>query len=80
MIDNIAKVSNKSKGYSQQPRQTSNSNGVNTSAASPIREHNRNPVLPNAPKIERRRHIPASQYSTARRNIFIFLVNEERSH
>ena len=77
MIDNIAKLSNKTDGVSKQPRQTSISNEVNTSATSPIREYNRNPVLPNAPKIERRRHIPASQYSTARRNIFIFLVNEE---
>ena len=77
MIDNIAKLTKKIDGDSQVPTQTPNSNGVNTSTTSPIREHNMNPVLPNAPKIERRRHIPASQYSTARRNIFIFLVNEE---
>ena len=77
MIDNIAKPSVRSDGTSEQPSQTPNSSSVNSSFASPVRGYNRQLVVPNAPKIERRRRIPLSQFSTTRRNIFYFAVNEE---
>ena len=77
MIDNIAKGSNRSDDTSQLPSQNSNSSMIHTTTASPVRDYNRMLVVPNAPKIERRRRIPASQFSAARRNIFYFAIHEE---
>lgn len=77
MIDNIAKASIGSDGPSQLPCETSNTIRINTSTTSPVRVYDRQLVVPNAPKIERRRRLTASQFSTARRNIFYFMVNEE---
>ena len=77
MIDNIAKPSVRSDGTSEQPSQTPNSSSVNSSFASPVRGYNRQLVVPNAPKIERRRRIPLSQFSTRRRHLFHFAINKE---
>ena len=77
MIDNIAKPSVRSVGTSEQPSQTANSSSVNRTFSSPVRGYSRHLVVPNAPKIERRRCIPLSQFSITRRNIFYFAVNEE---
>ena len=77
MIDNIAKASAMSGDTTPLPSQTTNSSRINTYATSPVRNYNKQLVVPNAPKCERRRRIPASQFSAARRNIFYFAFNEE---
>ena len=77
MIDNIAKGSGRSDDTSQVPSQNANNIMNNTTTTSPVRAYNRMLVVPNAPKIERRRRIPTSQFSAARRNIFYFHIHEE---
>ena len=77
MIDNIAKPSIRSDDTSEQPSQTANSSSVNRTFSSPVRGYSRHLVVPNSPKIERRRRIPLSKFSTSRRNVFYFAVNEE---
>ena len=77
MIDNIAKGSSRSDETSQIPSQNLNTIENNNTATSPVRVYNRTLVVPNAPKIERRRRIPASQFSAARRNIFYYHIHEE---
>ena len=77
MIDNIAKGSGRSDDTFQVPSQNANNIMNNTTMTSPVRAYNRMLVVPNAPKIERRRRIPTSQFSAARRNIFYFHIHEE---
>ena len=52
-------------------------NSNNTPTTTPVRPSKRSLVIPNAPRISRKRTMTAPQLSAARRNIFIFLVNEE---
>ena len=77
MIDNIAKGSGRSDDTSEVPSQNSNNIMNNNTTTSPVRTYCRMLVVPNAPKIERRRRIPTSQFSAARRNIFYFHIHEE---
>ena len=77
MINNVAKGSSRSDDTSQAPSENANNIMNNTTTTSPVRVYNRILVVPNAPKIERRRRIPTSQFSAARRNIFYFHIHEE---
>ena len=77
MIDNIAKSSISTDRASQQANKHIENSSAESSKTSPARVYDRHLVVPNAPKVERRRHVPASQFTGARRNIFLFLINEE---
>ena len=75
MIDNLATTSRRGHIISYDSAEAPNNNNYNSS---PVRHTNKRPlVVPNAPRISRRRVIPAPQLSAARRNIFYFIVNEE---
>ena len=89
MIDNVATRSYKSYVNVIGPTSNPQPNSINSSTtdnvqtnvvntcATPARPSQMDLVVPNAPRISRRRTIPAPQLSAARRNIFYFIVNEE---
>ena len=62
---------------SHHPEDNSLENSINPSTT-PVRPRKRALVIPNTPRISRRRIMNVRQFSTARRNIFYFVVNEEK--